>query len=71
MAVVIGIDPGHTGGIAVMEPGGRVLRTYRMPITRGDRPSLDLMQLEYILTHQESHVTMAAIEQVRQTAMAA
>jgi hypothetical protein len=33
--VVIGVDPGQTGALAVLDLGGRVVRTTRMPVIKG------------------------------------
>lgn len=47
--VVIGIDPGNAGGIVVMDLNGAVVDTYRMPVDKGNKTTVDLARLEKIL----------------------
>lgn len=49
MSVVVGIDPGVTGGIAVLSSDGRLLATHRMPVVGAGRKSYDVGALLALL----------------------
>jgi crossover junction endodeoxyribonuclease RuvC len=64
--ILVGIDPGFTGAIALLEPGSWTLKVHDMPVLPGPKgkTELDLRGLAEILIPSNQGRNVAAVERV-------
>lgn len=62
--VIIGMDPGANGGIAILNEKGKVLETFIMPIYKDTRRDVDFYALASILSKYRKRKPIVVLEKV-------
>jgi hypothetical protein len=63
--LILGADPGQSGGIAVLDRTGRLLCAEAMPVLRGAVPTVDVRALGLLLRCIDDHECYAYVERAQ------
>jgi hypothetical protein len=65
MTLLLGVDPGLSGGIALLRPNGSLLAAEAMPVLRNAVPTVDVRQLGHLLKAAEGAEVFAYVERAQ------